>query len=589
MTAKFSLDGAQIKHNIQALQAHLSQHHIDAAYISSFDPFMSEYVPLSECHRYYFSGFTGSTAELIVPNQGKVVLFVDGRYFEQADLEVDLDLVEVFKCPANTGLKTNLMETLVRRQYQKIGFEADRTPLAFFNNLETANFELINLNLTAVVNFSKYVPNSIIDVVDEKYTGLSVKEKLANVIDAKDKAYYLTALDEIAWISNARGYHLPHLSSFMARAFVTADKLYLLVDQTYKLSDQFQAHHDIKVLKINNDLINLLEVVKGEANINQLNYAPDNLNCADYQALKQVFGEKILVANNQSIVGFYSIKNQAEIMALNESFTASNKAIFNTLNWLKKSVSAQESVSEKDLYDKTSEFYQKEGAICQSFNTIAGVGPNSSIIHYSASSEQIIIKANDLCLLDSGGYFKPGMATDTTRSFLASSTAKPEKWMIEIYTLVLKGVLALQNAVFPAGISGASLDMLARKDMFERGYNFNHGTGHGVGIHVHEPGVRISPVSNLPMKAGQVVSIEPGIYLPKKGGVRLENVALVKKHPDYDGFLYFESFTLIGYDHVLIDYSMLNKTELDQLKSYERACQQVGNCFLKTNDAFWSL
>jgi Xaa-Pro aminopeptidase len=586
----FKLDSQKIKNNIELLKQHLAQQKIDAAYISSFDPFMSEYVPLSECHRYYFSGFTGSTAELLVPAQAKAVLFVDGRYFEQADLEVDSDLIDVFKCPANTSLKNNLNEFLSRHDYKSIGFEADRTPLAFHNHLIDLGYQLKSLDLSHVIDFTKYVPTNEVESVDEKYTGMSVKDKLAALVNQPDKAYYLTALDEVSWVSNARGYHLPHLSSFMARAFVTEKKLYVLIDDQYKLGANFQSVAEIELIKLtDNQLTDAFNQVKNDLDLNQIHFAPDNLNCADYAALLSVFGEKRLKADNQSIIPFYSVKNSAEIAGLSESFRASNKAIFKTLNWVKESLASGEEISEKDLYLKTTEFYKNEGAITQSFNTIAGVGPNSSIIHYSASSEEVKIKPNDLCLLDSGGYFAAGVATDTTRSFLASNTAKPEMWMIEIYTLVLKGVLALQNAVFPTGVTGAGLDFLARKSMYERGYNYNHGTGHGVGIHVHEPGVRISPVSTVPMKAGQVVSIEPGIYLPKKGGVRLENVALVKNHAKFEGFLCFDSFTWIGYDHSLIDYSMLDRTEINQLKQYEQACLDAGNCFLSINDPFWNL
>jgi Xaa-Pro aminopeptidase len=146
---------------------------------------------------------------------------------------------------------------------------------------------------------------------------------------------------------------------------------------------------------------------------------------------------------------------------------------------------------------------------------------------------------------------------------------------------VLKGVLACQFAVFPEGTKGNVLDGLARAPLFKHGFNYNHGTGHGVGVHVHEDGVRLSIASQMPMRAGQVVSIEPGIYIPGFGGVRLENVAVVEKHPNLEGMLCFRSLTNIGFDPALIDDSLLNSEEMQQLKVYETECAKRGNSFMK--------
>ena len=185
-----------------------------------------------------------------------------------------------------------------------------------------------------------------------------------------------------------------------------------------------------------------------------------------------------------------------------------------------------------------------------------------------------------MILLDSGGYFEGGWATDTTRTFFGCDDGKiAHPKMKEMYTLVLKGLLACQTAVFPEGTRGMVLDGLARNAMRKQGYDFGHGTGHGVGIHVHEPGVRISSISTLPMKEGQVVSIEPGIYVPGFGGVRLENVALVEKHPEFPKMLRFRSFVYIGFDHALIDMKLLNEEEKQALEEYEAECSKRGTNF----------
>jgi Xaa-Pro aminopeptidase len=300
------------------------------------------------------------------------------------------------------------------------------------------------------------------------------------------------------------------------------------------------------------------------------------LNFADFGMLVKIFGTDRLKEKNGGFYEFQSIKEPVELKQIEASFKKADKAIFNTIKWLKDSIKAGKRVTELDLYKETTQKYKDQGAFELSFNTIAGVGPNGSIIHYGNPSDQVVIKDSDLILLDSGGYFDGGWATDTTRTFYGDSSRKADPKMIEIYTLVLKGLLAVQSAVFPEGTKGIVLDGLARSAMRKKGYDYNHGTGHGVGIHVHEPGVRLSSISNVPMKAGQVVSIEPGIYIPGFGGVRLENIAWVQCHPDYPQMLRLVPLVYIGFDSALVDMNLLNSEEKLILEDYEAECLKRG-------------
>jgi Xaa-Pro aminopeptidase len=198
-------------------------------------------------------------------------------------------------------------------------------------------------------------------------------------------------------------------------------------------------------------------------------------------------------------------------------------------------------------------------------------------MHYGSPTDKITIKPDHMILLDSGGYFNGGWATDTTRTFLGcTDKSKADPKMVEMYTLTLKGFLACIGAVFPEGTKGMVLDGYARGAMRKRGYDFGHGTGHGVGVHVHEPGARISTISQVPMKEGQVCSIEPGIYIPGFGGVRLENVVTVEKHPQFKGMLRFRTFVYIGFDPALIDMTLQNEEERAQLDEYEAECLKRG-------------
>jgi Xaa-Pro aminopeptidase len=148
-----------------------------------------------------------------------------------------------------------------------------------------------------------------------------------------------------------------------------------------------------------------------------------------------------------------------------------------------------------------------------------------------------------------------------------------------MYTLCLKGYLQAANAIFPVGTSGKVIDGYARSPLYAKGLDYRHGTGHGVGVYVHEGGVRISSVSDLPMVAGQIVSIEPGYYITGEAGVRIENVAAVKEHPEYKGFLYFESLIYCGLEPSLILNNELTSQEQLWLNDYEAKCTRHGTSF----------
>lgn len=314
-----------------------------------------------------------------------------------------------------------------------------------------------------------------------------------------------------------------------------------------------------------------------ENKIQKVYYSDRSMNAADFQKLKNHFGEENLENIPFGLVPYHASKNPTELRSMLSSFEKGDQAIFETINWVKEQVRSGVKFSELDFYNKTNEFYKNNGAIEQSFKTISAVGANSSIIHFSNPSNEIEVTEGQLMLLDSGGYFESGYATDTTRSFLSGGTANARQK--EIYTTVLKSILHTMNAVFPEGSWGSLIDGLARQPVYKYGMNYNHGTGHGVGINVHEGGFRLSTTSNVPLKEHTVGSIEPGIYIPGFGGVRLENIAVVEKDPKREGMLHFRSLVFIGFDHDLINEKLLTSEEIIWLDEYERECQKRGRSF----------
>ena len=581
MKKSFDLSNQTIKSNIQKLKKLMSEKNLDAMYISSYDPFLNEYVPLQDNHRYYFTSFTGSTAEVLVLADGKVRLYVDGRYFEQADLEVDLNEIEVVKCSGDTSITAALVNDVAKFNVKRLGYESDRTSLGYLKRLSASVQEVAALaagELAQIIQFEKLSGLKEIQLVAREYRGRDTLEKTRSIFKDETQSMYLTALDSIAWITNCRGYHLPFMSSFYARALVTKEKVFVFVTPETPISEKAKKEFGIEFISLPfTDIPKELDKIQNTLHLKNVWFDPGMINAADFGMLVKIFGTEKLTEKAGGLYEFQSIKEAVEVQQMEASFKRSDKAIYNTIKWVKESLNAGKRITELDLYHETTKRYQAEGAKEQSFNTISGVGANGSIIHYGNPSDEVLITKNDLILLDSGGYFDGGFATDCTRAFFGGTEAdKPHPKYKEIHTLVLKGLLACANAVFPEGTKGMVLDGLARAPMRKMGYDYAHGTGHGVGVNVHEPGVRLSTISNLPMKEGQVLSIEPGIYIPGFGGVRLENIYRVEKHPTHKNMLHFVGFVFIGFDPALVDMNLLTDEEKSQLLAYETECLRRG-------------
>lgn len=581
MAKKASIDPKIVKNNLESLHKLMAQNDLDGFYISSYDPYLNEYVPMDNCHRFHFTNFSGSVAEALVTKNGKIRLYVDGRYYEQADLEVDASIVEVVKVPSGLSLTENLLKDIRDLEIKKLGFESKRTSFGLYKVFERMAHvypfadeveELITKNTAKDLNE--------IEIVGRELAGLTVSEKLQMIIKDKKKAYFVTAIDSLAWITNCRGYHLANQSAFLGRGLVTHDKVFVFIDETTPVSEKALKESALEFIKLDSSkLAEKLLALNEKYQLKTVYFDPAMLNHQDSVLLDRIFGEEVLEEKAGGLVQFHSIKNETELATMRAGFNLGDQAIYNTIKWAKDSMKEGKNISELDLYKQTTIEYEKLGSREQSFNTIAGCGPNGSIIHYGDPKDSVKISQDDMVLLDSGGYFEGGFATDTTRTFMANYNSKASAKHKEIYTLVLKSLLGLQYAVFPEGTKGIELDAITRNPLWQKGYNFNHGTGHGVGINVHEGGVRISPLSNLPMKENQVVSLEPGIYIPGFGGVRLENIAIVKRHPEFKGMLHFENLVYIGFDPLLIEESMLSANEKEWLADYEKECAKRKRSF----------
>ncbi len=544
---------------IAQLTSELKKYQIPALYLSSFDAHLSEYVPTSESLRLLLTGFTGSVAEVLVTDNGEVYLFVDGRYHEQADLEAATGIT-VEKVPYGMSLARALEEKIKSLKLAQIAVVAHRTSVETVQSMKRF-LEVISWpgealeELLGLAGHQKSVAVEVLSYPREESPLLRVQEKLK-----EEEAVFINALDSLAWIFEARGYDYPYSASFRGVGYVTKNEAHIFLpdEVSYPKREGITIHAKADFY----DFLKSRNELKVYVSASETNYE-------QYLMLEKSFTLDRLQFTESFIRGIAAIKTPVEVQWFEESYLLASRAIDKAIKWLKKESAVRE-VSELEFNQYVTSSYQSFGMKGHSFKTISGFGPHGSIIHYSTPDAKTMAVAGDLALLDSGAFFKGGFATDCTRTFLIGDT--PSAKQRELYTRVLKGFIKAMKAVFPLGTWGAQIDALARTDLRAVGLDFAHGTGHGIGVNVHEAGYRISPTSQIPLLPGVVGSIEPGVYLPGEGGIRLENVVIVEEHPTYKGFLRFKNLIWVPFEENLIMRELLAKDELEWLEKYQAEC-----------------
>ena len=563
--------------NIAHLQDLMKSEALDAFYVSGFDIYLNEYTPREEGHRYPLTGFTGSTGETLA-TMDKVHLYVDGRYHEQARLQCDPDLIRVVECPMGKHITNAMREDISSLGIRRLGVESGRLSLSIFRSLE---------KLCSVQPFAegflgyldgrqKPTPGNI-HFIDPTFTGRSHESKIEEVLTQR-QALFTAQLDSLSWILNLRGFQIPFQGTVKAKALISRKKVSLFVPEDSAVEDEVRRDFHI-VRCTQEDYEEKIAQELGEMPQEELLFDPLHTNAFDALTIEKYFRAK--VTEYAGLVALQSIKNPVEVTSFETSFDKADQAIFQSLCWLKEQAPTGR-VSEVDYRNKTEENYRLMGAKSQSFPTISGFAANSAFIHYGSPKEDFFLGEGDTALLDSGGIFEEGFATDCTRTILGYGEASPKHKLI--YTLVLIGVLRVHRQAFKPGTLGKEIDAVARQAIKEHGFEYDHGTGHGVGINVHEGGFNLSPKSEIPLVKGKIGSVEPGIYLPDFGGVRLENVAVVEDDPNGLGLLRLRNLVFIGFDHSLIDFELLGNEQKGWLFEYERQCLEKGRSFLKAID-----
>ncbi|HDP76375.1 MAG TPA: aminopeptidase P family protein [Bacteroidales bacterium] len=564
------------KDKIEQLRVIMASNGIAAYIAPSSDPHLSEYLPDCWKFRAWLSGFTGSAGTLVV-TANAAALWTDSRYFLQAEQELKGTGIELCKMGlTNTpSIEDWLAQNLDKNQ--TVGFDgrllSHAQSLTLMSSLKSkglkANPKIDIIN--NVWNNRPTMPNSKAFEHELRYAGQTISEKLTlirqELENCKANACILSALDEVAWAFNIRGNDIDYNPVVMAYGLITNKDATLFIDSD-KLSDE----HAKSLIEQGVTLKPYAKIEKAiKSASNEMIFALDEARVN--HRLYSLIPKDLKKVNTLSLVTkLKAQKNPIELENIRQSHVNDGVAMCKFLHWLENSV-ANEKITELSIAAKLLALRkEQEGFISESFSTIAGYRENGAIVHYSATPETAKeIKPEGFLLVDSGGQYLQG-TTDITRTIRLGEPTPEEK---EDYTLVLKGMIQLSMAQFPAGTRGSQLDTLARMAMWSKGINYGHGTGHGVGafLNVHEGPQSIRPNENpVTIEPGMIQSNEPGIYRAGKYGIRIENLILCREAMETESgkFYSFETLTLCPIDLKPVDIESLSKEEKDWLNAYHK-------------------
>lgn len=565
----------EIRHRIKALRLELLKRNLDAWYISGTDPHASEYLPDRWQTRTFISGFTGSYGVVVV-TQEEAGLWTDSRYFLQAEEQLKGAGIKMYKLRVPDAVLPGNWLTKKLQAGSKVGFDPQTLSVLDFRNLDNclnkAGISMLETHdlFEKIWENRPEMPADTIYELKHSYAGLSRKEKrelLTAELKKFDADYQvITALDELAWVFNLRGSDIPYNPVFAGYGVVGKNEWILFVDDA-KVPHDLRAHFEKEKITLLPyiDFPVWLKSVRGKKIF-------IDSGSAGFAVFSALHSENKLVEGTSLVALLKSQKNKIELAGFREAMKKDGVALLEFLFWLRENVE-KGTVTEYTAGRKLAEFRsQQKDFKGESFAPIVGYREHGAIVHLNVGPENALpLKADGILLFDSGGQYLQG-TTDVTRTVALGEVTEQQK---TDFTLVLKGMIALTQAKFPAGTKGCHLDILARKALWEHSLNYGHGTGHGVGhfLNVHEGPMSIRQEFNeVPIQPGMVLSNEPGLYREGEYGIRTENmmVCVEKEKSKFGNFFGFETFTLFPIDTRLIDFGMLSVKERNWLNNYHQ-------------------
>jgi len=593
---------------IEKLRKEMIRQELDLLIVVSSDEHLNEYLPVQNWRLKASTvtesslGFSGSAGTVVFCIEGRPQLFVDSRYHLQAE-QTCSENFDIHKLGNEGVLEPQKWIAAQTQKILKVGADpfvmSSKVWRRYEKDLGKSGHTLVpatpNLVDTVWINRPN-PPKKEIYPLALQYTGKDSRKKLQEIRkelsgsrksdESKPDVLLLTMLDEIAWLTNMRGSDIEFNPVFEAYAAIFADRAICFCHHP---EANLNMHCPDWEFQPYEDYVSFLADLALQKTI-KVWIDPSTITMGSRLA----FSEDQVLEKESPIVLSKALKNSTEITATKYAHKQAGAGVVRSFQRLQSAFQAGLPVTEKVYANWLYEEYAKAEEFSDlSFSTIAGSGPNGAIVHYGNPDSENPMRSGNLLLVDSGIQCAGG-TTDATRTVILG---KPDEKQKRIYTLVLQAHIRLARQIFPEGTNGASLDSITRSGLWNAGLDYGHGTGHGVGafLNVHEGPQRISPVAyDVALQAGMVISNEPGYYENNWGGIRLENLYIVKKadnfpkHPGGKGWLCFEELTLIPFDRTLIDKNFLSAEELNWLYDYHgRVLSEISPMLDNTEDSQW--
>ena len=583
-----------INERVERLRSWMKENGISAFVFPSSDPHNSEYVAEHWKSREWISGFSGSAGTAVVTLE-HAALWTDSRYFIAAEKELkgtDFQLMKL-RVEGTPSISEWLIRELSNYQKAVVGVDGNVNSFAEVSSMER---ELVSKgNITVRTDADPMaelwtdrpvIPDNKVSLHPLEYSGESTSSKISRIrkqlADSGADGLLVTALDEIAWVLNLRGSDVHCNPVFVSYLLISPEKVVLYINNVKLLAEvkDYLTSEQIAV-DAYEAVVDGLRSYEGKSLL-------VDMSSTNYSLATAVPTEN-LCEGVSPIASMKAIKNEAEQEGFRAAMLRDGVAVVKFLAWLKPAVEAggQTEISLDERLTALRAEQPKFKGI--SFDTIVGYEEHGAIVHYEATPEtDIPVEPHGLVLIDSGAQYLDG-TTDITRTIALGEITEEQR---RVYTLVLKGHIQLDMCRFPAGACGSQLDAIARVPMWREGYNYMHGTGHGVGsyLNVHEGPHQIRMEWRpAPLQAGMTVTNEPGIYLEGKFGVRIENTLLIvpAETTPFGDFLKFETLTLAPIDTTPIVFEMLSEEEREWLNNYHHRVYESLKPYLTAVEQEW--
>ena len=584
-----------VKERLEKLRNKMKTEGVDAYYINTADFHNSEYVSDYFKVREYFSGFTGSNGTLVVM-QEEAGLWTDGRYFVQAEKELEGSGIDLYRM-GEEGVPT--IEKFIEEKLSEgdvLAFDGRTIPAVkgkkFKKTAKRKGFELlIKKDLSRKIFKRPEFPLSKAEVLPDSLTGESSVSKLERLRKklAEDGAgsIFITSLDDIMWLFNIRGNDVEFNPVLMSYAYISMDRAYLFVQKDAVTDELIEAMEEAAVTVLDyKDTAGFLK--KNDFGEEAVMLDMNQVNYLYYRILKK---RARIIEKRNPTAEMKAVKNETEKKMMRSIYLKDSAALTRFIKEIVEKI-GKEPMTEMSVSDRLEEYRREIPEFRDlSFTTISAYGANAAMMHYEPSNERPVeLKAEHMLLVDSGGQYNGG-TTDVTRTIILGELTEEEK---RCFTLTACSMLNLLNAKFLYGCTGRNLDILARERMWNEGMDYKCGTGHGVGyiLNVHEGPQNIrwkADTNEAVLEEGMDISDEPGVYKAGKFGIRTENILLVKKgcRTEDGQFMEFENLTMVPIDDKGMDRSIMSEKELSDYIAYQTSVCAALRDYLSDEEYSW--